>query len=262
MIELRGLHLGNIARSPAESVRPDLWPDHSWVPALGCTGGVLYDLCGGMSATIDLSALEWISGVGLRVAVAISTGIIDIGNVPAVGGYTFSAQSTATWTYHGGVCSLLGTEGQNSPSWPNHGGRLILQYGRYVVGGQVFGPVGPIYATGSSSVRSWAGAARAGGSEGVIYADGVEVPGSAITGHILDTVPLSLLGGMYSESVFIAKAGSTLSSFLYYGSWRPEVLPALHTDPILPFRRRQTVYYSVPSGGGSTGTPAAMLMGI
>ena len=35
MIELRGLHLGNIARSPAESVRPDLWPDHAWVPALG-----------------------------------------------------------------------------------------------------------------------------------------------------------------------------------------------------------------------------------
>lgn len=58
MLDLQGLTLANRARTPAESVAPELFPDHAWVPALGFQGVVLVDLCNNNNAVLR-SAQEW-----------------------------------------------------------------------------------------------------------------------------------------------------------------------------------------------------------
>lgn len=49
------------ARSPVESIRPDLWPDHAWVPAMGVQGGRIFDLAGNVDLTLPSGPI-WVPG--------------------------------------------------------------------------------------------------------------------------------------------------------------------------------------------------------
>jgi len=60
MLEPR-LDFGSIARNPTESVRPDLWPDHAWVPSLGRQGARLVDVADGRSGGTLQNGATWSS---------------------------------------------------------------------------------------------------------------------------------------------------------------------------------------------------------
>lgn len=251
MIELRGLHLGNIARSPDESVRPDLWPDHAWVPALGCTGGVLYDLCGGRSAVVNFSAHEWVAGSGLRIHTASGAAIVTIGSVAISGGYTLVAGGIFTWSYWGGICSLMGVVA--SGNWTYGRDKLSLHYGQYFKDDAIR-CVSTTKKFGDTSTWTWGGCLQASPAASIITANGVIIAGTpqvyGTTAY--NSITLRLFGGLFDNVTGPASVGSVLSAFLFYRAPRPEILPILTADPLLPFRRRQPVFYSVPSGGGAS----------
>lgn len=76
---------------------------------------------------------------------------------------------------------------------------------------------------------------------------------------------LDLTIGTDIEAVTEKRLGTSviLSSVLVYGrALTTSQILDLAADPLLPFRRRQPVFYSVPSGDGSIETPSAMMMGL
>lgn len=269
MIDLRGLHLGNIARSPAESVRPDLWPDHAWVPALGCTGGVLYDLCGGKAG--ENSARVWsaqgmvmdtdmlttynraslLTGWGARFGASPFTILVDYtplratgsAEVCVLGAWKISGDSdnqfmlaanyrfTAKDFYPHFSVRIGATEytAFHTPKW------TVGQ--RMVVGG----------------VRN--------GTTISLARDGVVVASASCAAGAINTSSLPLVFGGIAFSAEHNTHAIYHASSIHLRALAAREIAELSADPLLPFRRRQPVYYSVPSGGGSTRNLIAALTG-
>ena len=300
MIELRGLHLGNIARSPAESVRPDLWPDHAWVPALGPQAlppahGAhgLFDLAGSWPAVGVRSASDPVStdiyptpklvnGIWCISSNAVSndTGAGLAANGPTGTSSPFSLSSAMTL-----IAVILP---QNAPD-----DRILLEDGtaydtncfylmrradkRMVA--LVSGPGGyadvrtseyiPAGEWFVSTIRWGVQTAAAGKVELFHGIDCVRaVSTSAVTTPLnAGNAPLTFFGrpAISGEILSLAPPADTaLSCILAYGNRAllDSQISDLHADPLLPLRRRQPASYFVPSGSGSAETPAAMMMAL
>ena len=254
MIELRGLHLGNIARSPAESVRPDLWPDHAWVPVLGCTGGVLYDLCGGMDGTIygcswGPGYLDWVS-TGDMVVTGARTGEGSL-----------SVHLDIDVRSNGISETMYSRMYDASATVQTNGARFNVE----TFSSGVF-TAGPYISNKQIAVADLAGSSMGavynrrivGVTDASMYSGGKEravVSGSAAT-YVDGAI---VIGNRITAD---RTADMRLRAMLVYRRPLPSAsMATLHADPLLPFRRRQPTYYSVPSGG-NTETPAAMMMAL
>ena len=300
MIELRGLHLGNIARSPAESVRPDLWPDHAWVPALGPQAlpqahGAhgLFDLAGSWPA-VGVRSAAYPVHTDIYPSPRLDDGIwcMSSNAVGAAAGAGLAANSPSGLSPFSGssamtlvACLKLTTVSADrifieDGTAYNSNCMFLMQTPANRV--QVLLYSGGAYteaitASGVITAGEWAvvtakwglGTTNAGKAE--IFAGSLCV--RAISTRTI-TAPLGTgntrltFFGRPSISGEIADyapaAGSALSCILAYGNRAllDSQIQDLHADPILPFRRRQPVYYSVPSGGGSDETPAAMMRAL
>lgn len=271
MIGLRGLHLGNIARSPAESVRPDLWPDNAWVPVLGCTGGVLVDLVSGAGSQIIAKAgtthlwstfglyttnEQWV-GIGPVFEAGKEISVIasvrptssqpgsDAGFVSAVTSLSVYQFTIATNAIGTGLAfytrdTSTGTTGtrNNDLSVPN------------TLSTTADNVVAAVYSVSRAEKSLWNNGKMVG-----------------LTTTSIDPITTGHSG------TWIANSGGYSEGYGYFG-WVGAVLIYrkmaltnnqvidLSADPLLPFRRRVPVFCSVPSGGGIVETPAAMMMAL
>lgn len=246
MIELRGLHLGNIARSPAESVRPDLWPDHAWVPALGCTGGVLYDLCGGKHGSITEYA-SWGHLDGVLALVSPSSEYLRAPVVISGEGALWGAQGSMFLSLHHTTPTNSASPIGWVPPKSSRGG--IVLHGTTEI---------RVYDEGGHHDLDWDNLGMPAGAHDLAIVRSVSTPWAAWLDGAIDTDPDTPIG---TFDVQITKLLGGYNSFVgavycaHIYSNRP-LMPAqvldFTADPLLPFRRRQPVYYSVPSGGGAS----------
>lgn len=258
MIELRGLHLGNIARCPAESVRPDLWPDHAWVPALGCTGGVLYDLCDqtrhGITSTPTWNNGQIYTGPSLAACPVIGAGVFETDSP----GTIISSISRTDTTLGNSVtfgswdqslrALFFGLNSEFAPFLAVRGGSdgSAIQ----IAGGGVIA-IGPSTMAASFSRQN-----------AFLYLNGGIA--QSISGALVG------IGGAASGNYYIGYKSdgslaqcSLIAAVVVYRRQLPHAAVAeMSADPLLPFRRRRPVFYSVPSWGGSIETPAAMMMAL
>ena len=277
MIELRGLHLGNIARSPAESGRPDLWPDHAWVPALGRTGSRVFDLCGNHAHLSSPWSLGWSYGDGIGYGIytdpldgtykyPLPTGIVRSWSLPwtavvvaAPWDNLNDCRAFGCWTETGqtGGWTIWYDAGGSAPSWSMVLARWITSSTSYrLIGNNT--QSGGLYKT-SVAIGGWKGGQSP--DQWFFRVDGKEITESLISG--VDPIyPGDTTAPVYSlgERSGLPFFGLTSANMLYWRELTVGQSLDLTADPLLPFRRRQPVYYSVPSG--STETPAAMMMGL
>ena len=272
MIELRGLHLGNIASSPAESVRPDLWPDHAWVPALGCTGGVLYDLCGGVDADCIIG-----STVGGSSWTTLGLGGLCGGRVLPVGGgpsvlegreiTVFSAftprslpseklvWSGALNSYWGNSMSILSTGACRWYTRDTSTGGTGARNNDITTGTGLVTTDQPVVLAGTYSVSA---------GRKTIYVNGIS---RATTTISIDDLTIGQnVVWLWGDTFYIidsisAMEGDKSALLVAKRVLSPIQIHDLTADPLLPFRRRQPVYYSVPSGGGTARSLIAALTG-
>ena len=270
MIELRGLHLGNIARSPAESVRPDLWPDHAWVPALGCTGGALYDLCGGRVGAN--SAGLWLTrGLYLDTDLSVTynrASLSDgLGAMLGADPFTVLVSYTPLRAFSGRDVCVLGAWNKNNDS-----NNQVLLGSNFRTTSEDFYPyfmvrIGTseytVYHTPKYTVgkRMVIGGIRNGtvislARDGVIVADAGCAAGAINTSNLPTVFGGIALGQNYNTNAIYHAVSIHLRALA------ADEIAELSAAPLLPFCRRQQVFYSVPSGGGSAETPAAMMMGL
>lgn len=284
MIELRGLHLGNIARSPAESVRPDLWPDHAWVPALGRTGVRVFDLCCHQNHLSATGSLGWSYGGGIGYGVYTSpddgtykyplpTGVVRSWSLPwtavvvaAPWSSSMDCRAFGCWTSTAqtGGWAIWYDAGGSAPSWSMAFARQPSGTTYYrIIGNNT--PSGGQYKT-SVAIGGWKGGQSP--DQWFFRVDGKEITESftSVSDPIYpgDTTAQVYSLGERSDSPFF---GLTSANMLYWRALAVGQSLDLAADPLLPFRRRTQVYYSVPSGGDpeppvSNETPAAMMMGI
>lgn len=281
MIELRGLHMGNIARSPAESARPDLWPDHAWVPALGCTGGVLYDLCqkvslsaiapawaiqGGVVVTRhnDTESARFLSPNALAYDLALPWTAVCVARPASA---STDQRPLACWD---DVGSSDGDGG--FAVWYDIGGTAAgwsFAFYRNVAGAKMYRLVGNNTASGGTDRLSAVACGWSGGQSGAQF---LIVDGALVTDYAnsvgnplypgVTHAKMSVGGHSVSPTTSTMMDGDIAVSIFYRSALTPSQIFDLTADPLLPFRRRQPVFYSVPSGGGSIETPAAMMMAL
>ena len=274
MIELRGLHLGNIARSPAESVRPDLWPDHAWIPALGCTGGVLYDLCTTLlNGGTAYGSVSW-GASGLSNG---GVGALWLGPIGLLGsGHPLAYTGDFSIFVH---CPKI-------DSAPTGSVLVSCRSNAYPFGWLVEATAAGVWAFRSTQLSDNAavlgtspfGSVQANQSIGVVFKNTVaEMFGGGVASGPLCTVTgginyiygarhiaSTLLGASINNAAtelgqYVDGTVGALLSFDY--ALTPSQILDLTADPLLPFRRRQPVYYSVPSGGGTARSLIAALTG-
>ena len=270
MIELRGLHLGNIARSPAESVRPDLWPDHAWVPALGRTGGILYDLCGG-NIGVNSAGLWHTQGMYLDTNLS---GTYNRASLSAGWGARFGSDPFTILVDYTPLRASLGKEVCALGAWSknNDSSNQFMLGANYFTTASDYCPYFIIrIGTGEYSVPhtpQWTVGQRmviGGIRNGTVISlarDGSIVANAGCAAGAVNTSVLPLVFG----GISLGPASNTNATYhatsIHLRALTAREIAELSADPLLPFRRRQPVYYSVPSGGGSTETPAAMMMAL
>ena len=258
MIDLRGLHLGNIARSPAESVRPDLWPDRALVPVLGCTGGVLYDLCGRGIASMS-GQYAWIPTPSVVVDRA-GTGAIFY-RFPNRG-YPLTVHALIKEPADNPDLSISFSVADGDV--PDKQWRVLREVGTGTYSINAFDGAPKIV---TSTAPAWATQHRmvslmlSDQDSQELMVDGVRVTSASISVSIPILNRLAL--GVSADSTPLGYASvDVAAALLHFRLLTAAQILDLHADPLLPFRRRQPVYYSVPSGGGSIETPAAMMMAL
>ena len=240
------------ARSPGESVRPDLWPDHAWVPALGCQGGVLYDLCAPSHGTI--TGATWTSQ-GLYFGNA-KTDKVECGTPVD---FSILTQFTFLITYEvPSAVEIVATNGSayNLNSFlvthNETSGRARFSTSPVVSTRYTYTESASIYSDGETICLSGVWIA---GSSNRLFINGAPDSG-AVVGSYYDTV-----GNGNGQWTLGKRAGtSTAYSFtrrlynnLFWARALSDVaLCDVTSDPLLPFRRRQIQKYWVPSTGGTT----------
>lgn len=250
--------VNGFARNRSESVRPDLWPDHAWVPALGCQGGVLYDLCG-----TDIVSLigTWSWG-----SVDISTGVSGV-QYAVLQNYFYGMSEVSTFarfmptntSYTGSIFSCVNVDGyvQNTISlgWSGDNSRLTFQT-RDSSTGQTGSRNNDISTGYVFPLNVWSSVATTysvSASAKIIYANGVSSASSTTSIDALTSdYGYTILGAqLYSGGTpFVGR----LKEIYFYlnRALTPSQISDLSTNPLLPFRRRQIQKYWVPSTGGTT----------
>ena len=273
MIELRGLHLGNIARSPAESVRPDLWPDHAWVPALGCTGGRVYDLCGGSSGECGIPwQMDDSGSFALVKNINSETLRVQEGGPPLLAGiaastlFAYFKPTPGTSTGR----TIYAERPSDVPIYKLEGFGALNNNGLVATLRDNEGNLIQVPSTKdiTSDGRYHSGCMIVDGISVTVVVDGDHVNqnwGSMNMENFPGSTPISIASDPCDPLAHFV--GGIAAVMGYRRALRGNSIATLHADPLLPFRRRKPVYYSVPSGGDpeppvSNESPAAMMMGI
>lgn len=251
-MDMRGLNFANRARHRGESVRPDLWPDHAWVPALGCQGGVLYDLCGSQNATL-MGAYAWAPG-GVVFSSHSGYGYIpnfpkptnEYGRFSIVSDCALSSQETEVSSIWGSMTDAGSYSGGRAyrVEQYNHSGYTGIYYACY--GSADF----------TSNILTPANGRRV--VTGAIFSPQVAntFVGSQISSDFSlgEWRPATDVGAVFFAQTFngeiVQHTNGTMYALLQYDrSLSQSDIACLSLDSLLPFRRRVPVFYSVPSGG-------------
>lgn len=239
---MQGLNWANRARTRSESVRPDLWPDHAWVPAMGCQGGVVIDLCG--PQRVNLGASTW---TATGVIAVINHGDIDIHP-----GIDFSFMcwvsripSAAEYATFGGLIQR-NSVGSYYYSVGEVGYTLLL---RNLSGNMVCGltfATSTAAGNNATGVNSLIGKPLAAVATMGATAQKLFINGSFAHGYS------SSLGAEFAAGSFAANSLHNGNAIAAYATYRRLLSDAesiaISNDPLIAFRRRVPVFYSVPSG--------------
>lgn len=231
------------ARSPGESVAPDLFPQHAWVPAFGVQGGMLFDVAGGLNGVVG-AANSWDKG-GLtvtgetcyvtrdsRIEPANVFTVVAYAKIPASptdGAILFGKQNTTWGGFYQSYAARAYTTGSlirfglgTSSSY--YGLNVSAEYGKKAVIIQRYNGV-----LHDAFVNNYYNSVAATGT--VQYAD----------------VPLYIGDGVS----FGATWTDVIYSVYLYAKWlNNSQIAQLSIDPLLPFRRRKPVFYSIPAASG------------
>ena len=256
MIELRGLHLGNMARSPDESVRPDLWPDWAVIPILGRTGGRLVVLdSGGWTLRSAVGISRWTENGYIATT---GQGRLLEPIVQASNELTLSIAGIWDDLYTLPMCLTVGNVGVNNRfcglASTSDAVMVFLYTDIYFDAPSPRPPTGQIALSGTVT-----------GSARQLWRNGTIAATDTRSDEVNFAGPIHVGVHVYARSPSpptYADGGTTSVATVHWRKLAPTEIIDLHSDPLLPFRRRQPAYYSVPSGGWSTDTPAAMMMGI
>lgn len=234
------------ARSPGESVAPELWPAHAWVPALGCQGGMLFDVAGGNHGT---NTATW--GYG---------GLYNTGNT-GIATQAFYKNSKFTFLYYGSILSEgIGTRyGRFFGSGANTYPLCIMQYdgSGNGIGSITISISGTLYSVPKEDnilpqynhvfcVTYFPGRLRA-------YHNGkLSMLTNLETSVIPDTSYMSSI--LNNTDMTRAFDGVMRACYMFSGiALTQSQVSQLSLDPLLPFRRRKPVFYSLPAAGFKTG---------
>lgn len=245
------LHYGNIARSAGESVAPELWPDHAWVPALGCTGGSMPGF-GGIKIYSSSAATNW--SWGPKSLNFINSGNVNAwttgGHILPVGLSRFTVISSLMYTSIGlrwWFSQIASTDACGSASWIDTLGRLNVG----VWGPKAQSAAGTVVANEPTILAMTRnGTAVAGYKNGVLVADGTSET------SVEDTSAQFTLGERHSKTnTALSFCGEYYSCCTYNRVLSPTSISYLSADPLLPFRRRRLRSWFLPAAGGGTILP-------
>ena len=273
MIDLRGLHLGNIARSPAESIRPDLWPTAgAWAPVLGpqmhdlTASNGLAVLSGG--ATYTPLGLDCLSTSTKAIATANLRYQIGNGSIgfPTTWVFQFSTYGiTSNLEFVAVRREMSSSTGWQAYKTPENSFAFAIfdksQTANITVqsNNALISPAAPhIFAV------TYDGGSSAIGQDVYFNGEIVSNVSRTMSGVFIAPEPTStgvVFGGW--ENTTFPFGGVIHTGYIYGRVLTPQQIADVSADPLIPFRRRQPVFYSVPSGSGSVvEVPAAMMMGL
>lgn len=264
-MDRQALHFGNIARSKGESVRPDLWADHVWCPALGIQGGTLIDLSSQKNASC--SAPIWLSskygsvidGNSSSTGMFLTSGNTYSWKQPWTTIVVASPDSNSTdqtafacWdqrqgVYAGGWVIWYDVDGSYD-GWSFAFSRKIadtLTYYRLVGTNTLSGAIGQY----SVIISGWTG------NSWFHYVDGVSITESTTAvddpGYPGDqSGPISMLGRNQGSTPAHFMDGKVAFAGIFKRALPLSQILALTADPMLPLRRKKIWSMYVPSTGG------------
>ena len=229
------------ARSRGESVAPELWPDHAWVPAFGPTGATLFDLCGGKhgllinTPTWQLNNwLKFDGGNGSDKDRVDFNSTITLSNSGWSLFFDVDLTGNTTLTYY----LTGGSSGTLSEILFWQGSRLRVKANNTVFD----------FTSLSTHNIPRKYCIVSDGTNLIIYYNGVAV-GSTIFGEYSFTINRI---GATPDAYNYATFGMLKNLYAYNTSLNQNDILALSQDLFLPFRRRVPVFYSVPSAGGGS----------
>ncbi len=254
------LTLSQIARTPSESVRPDLWPYYAWL-AQANRGSRIFDLARrqadgqlyGSNITLDTSGVT-VSTPDINSHVLITSETLSIPRSAFSIFSRINTQSTA-----GNTRTLCGR-------WIAAAGQrifwLVPHYGaemRFYVSGDGSSNANRL---SSVSVPTSQWVTIAGVYNGTTGRLDVYLNGLLVNGTLNGTVPASVHENADIDFYWFRRgdaspdsllAGS-VSSMMVYGSALTDTdIRQLHNDPLLPFRRKTFVSFYVPTGEPPSG---------
>lgn len=240
------------ARYRGESLRPDLWPDHAWIPALGVTGSTLFDVAGKDNIAIT-GSYSWVgTSKGLMV------------DQPSASYYTLPSELNTKFATMAGlsvvftaICDSVGSDQ-----------RIFGSFGDADETRQI-----AIWMDSDGSGPSWAAVVSGVSNIGVI--------GTRVSAGVPYTVAFrressfydvhvnGVLDSIYSGTHSIPNESTSLQYkwgkwdgfgdfdgklgplLIYYRSLASAQIRDLSADPMLPFRRREFAGFYVPSVAAS-----------
>lgn len=231
------LSYDTIARSAAESVAPELWPDHAWVPALGATGGVLPDVAGGNHAVIS-GNYSWGPGYVDFVGGSATAPVPSVGKSLEFTVMTdvHPVASPAAWC--GLYCEKDGSNNnafsvQRSASWPDI--RLYVNttskdfFGAFPLGVRA-------HLIGKKDTANC-----------YLSQNGLPFVAQAFNTAITVTATATVL---MAERGGIGCAGKLYHTYVWRRLLTDADASRLSADPLLPFRRRRLRSWFLPTAGG------------
>jgi len=243
----------SIARSPGESVRPDLWPDHAWVPALGKQGGRLVDVAGALNSTA-VGSIAW-TGTPEYLMVDVPSATY----YPTPGVESEFASANAGTVIMQVRPDTVATDQRLWGTFPSIGSDRVCYIWLDVDDG------GPSWAAGNWYTGGNAGLIGLSPQVGVNTTD-IQTVAFVFTS---DFRAIYLNGKQQdSDTPSVGNVKSPNSGECRYGAWEttgdfdgwlgplltfarvlaPSQIRDISADPLLPFRRRVPVFYSIPSG--------------
>lgn len=250
-MDLRGLNFHNRARNRSESVRPDLWPDHAWVPALGCQGGVLYDLCGAIHGT-NINT-EWgtneliFSGANDICTLGKNTNTGSTLNLSYVARFKVKRNAASAYPRlfdkYPAPSIFFNYSLDNLNLFTSIGGQpvdisLVDNYYEDGSYGSKYTNCAFVFSPGSQKV----------------FLNGLYSRGLTFSGAYSEGAGVTAaLGNRAADSARPFYDGSIKYFYIYNArALTASEVNELNIDPLLPFRRRTIQKYWVPSGGGTT----------
>ncbi len=234
------------ARSMGESIRPDLWPDHAWIPALGVQGGTLFDVAGKRFNGTVTAGEDWIED-----HLSFDTGSAGV----SLGVSSISILPNSVWSIVTKFRLDIGSSGDRYIYDDTAGGGIGLRalntndvLAFWISGGTTRTiSVATVLTLGKWSVLAFVHD----GTTATLYLDGLPIGTNTYSGVIGNSGQVFRIGAEYNSNNELD--GDIYSHAMYKNiCLTPAQIRDLSADPLLPFRRKTFVSFYVPSS-----TPAA-----